>query len=336
MRYGFLCIPRLAHPQNGLRHQALMWKAGLERLGHSVELVSNWCDRSMTNYDVLIAIGIEAGMWNFFRYLHLRNPNIISAPLIDPRWGKGLYKFFVKYWGSNRRTGLSSKFHDVWECRPFVKHWLVRSEQERTYVHYCAEVPNEQITKVPLHCRIPYIAAEDLPEKEPFCLHVSRLEAPNKNVPRLVAAAKKYGFPLKLGGVVTPPRRQWFSDLIAGADNIEYLGPLSEEQLLETYKRAKVFAMPSIKAEGVGMVALEAAAYGCEIVLTTLPGPREYFEERAILVNPASVDEIGKGVMRALNEGHAQPLLKQYVDEQFSEQRCCSLLHEAVVKALGK
>lgn len=58
--------------------------------------------------------------------------------------------------------------------------------------------------------------------------------------------------------------------------------------------------------EGVGMVALEAAAYGCEIVLTNYGAPKEYYGGRAILVNPMNVDEIGEAIMTAMNRGYAQ------------------------------
>lgn len=66
----------------------------------------------------------------------------------------------------------------MWSVKEKVKLWLVRSEQERHYVSYCLDIPNDKIAKVPLNYRIPEIG--QLGEKEDFCLHVSRLDAPNK------------------------------------------------------------------------------------------------------------------------------------------------------------
>lgn len=71
---------------------------------------------------------------------------------------------------------------------------------------YCLDIPNDKIAKVPLNYRIPEIG--QLGEKEDFCLHVSRLDAPNKNVPRLIEAAKKYGFDLKLAGHISGEKEE--------------------------------------------------------------------------------------------------------------------------------
>lgn len=51
---------------------------------------------------------------------------------------------------------------------------------------------------------------------------------------------------------------------------------ISDEELISYYKRSKVFTSPSLLEE-VGMVVLEAAAFGAEIVLTKLGAPKEYW-----------------------------------------------------------
>ena len=158
-----------------------------------------------------------------------------------------------------------------------------------------------------------------MPEKENFCLHFSRLRAENKNVKRLIEAAIKYNFQLKLGGILNGKDEEiWLHDLIDGHDNIEYIGLVSDEEMKDWYRRAKVFALPSL-VEGVGMVALEAAGYGCEIVLTNIGAPKEYYEGRAELVNPHSVDSIGEGVVRCLNgQKNSQPELMRFIDQKYS------------------
>lgn len=78
--------------------------------------------------------------------------------------------------------------------------------------------------------------------------------------------------------------------------------------------------MPSLN-EGVGLVALEAAAYGCEIVITSLGGPKEYYGDLAEVVNPYSIDEIGSAVSRLMdNEIMHQPMLADYVHAEFSNE----------------
>lgn len=332
MKYAFIYSTFAVSKNGGVRLQAEMWRDGLVRLGHRVDMVSSWTAADWKSYDVLLFFGFAQGSKRLVADLSKENPNLVIAPIIDPSTPDFVYKFFCKWWGSHRFLRLSSRFHDLWLLRKYPKLWLIRSEEERHYTHYCLERPLGMIAKVPLHFRIPQI--DDFPEKEDFCFHASRLEAANKNVPRLIEAAKKYGFKLKLAGFLNGESgRAWLNNLISGADNIEYLGEVTEEELQDLYKRAKVFALPSLH-EGVGMVALEAAAYGCEIVLTNVGAPKEYYDGRAILINPKSVDEIGEGVIKAMNTGFSQPGLKKYVEDHFSEQACMTLLNDTVKNLL--
>lgn len=334
MNYAFINLGFAISPKGGVKVQAEMWKEGLEKLGHKVTLVNPWMSETWRDFDAIVFFGYEPGCRNLIRLMGKENQNIIIAPIIDPDKPDYIYKFFFKYWGAQRHLGLSSRFHDLWLARKFPRLWLVRSEEERHYVNYCLDIPQDMIVKVPLHYRIPPI--EHMPVKENFCFHASRLAAPNKNVPRLIEAAKKYGFQLKLAGhLMGVSERNWLNHLIGNAKNIEYVGEVNEVELQNLYKRAKVFALPSLQ-EGVGMVALEAAAYGCEIVLTEIGAPKEYYDGRALLVNPRSVDEIGQAVMRAMQDGHAQPELKTYMEQHNSEKACCSLLHKAICNMVNR
>ena len=174
--------------------------------------------------------------------------------------------------------------------------------------------------------RLDNIPPIELSQKENVCLHVSRLVDKGKNVGRLIEAAKKYNFELRLAGTIhNDKERQWLNNLIGDSKNIKYIGWLSEEELKHEYKKAKVLALPSI-VEGVGMVALEAAAYGCEICLTELGGPKEYYDGRAVLVNPYDVDSIGLGVLEAMNDKKAQPELGKYIMNEYSVTSCMERL----------
>ena len=334
MKYCFVIPYQCISPKGGVKVQAEMWKAGLEKLGHSVTMAGSWDTPEWSYFDAIIIFGYAPGVANFAKSLAKENPRLVMAPIIDPPWVGFVYKFFVKYWGAKRFLGLSSQFHDLWLARKFPRLWLVRSEEERHMVNYALEIPQEKIVKIPLHYRIPFL--EGFPQKEDFCFHASRLKSANKNVPRLIEAAKKYGFNLKLAGhLMGDSERSWLNGLIGDAKNIEYVGEVSETELLDYYKRAKVFALPSL-FEGVGMVALEGAAYGCEIVLTNFGAPKEYYDGRAILVNPKSVDEIGLGISKAMEEGFSQPELKTYIETHYSEVALMRELSEKISVAIGK
>lgn len=55
------------------------------------------------------------------------------------------------------------------------------------------------------------------------------------------------------------------------APHVEALGPLDQERLAELFRSAAVFVLPSF-SEGLPLVLVEAAACGCRLVATRLPG----------------------------------------------------------------
>ncbi len=135
---------------------------------------------------------------------------------------------------------------------------------------------------------------------------------------------------MKLAGVLHGEIEiNWLNSLISDSPNIEYVGELTDSELISYYKRAKVFALPST-IEGVGMVALEAAGFGCEIVLTAIEGPKDYFDGRAVLVNPYDIDSIGKAVVYCLFVGKSQPELYNYIVDNYTIEACSKKLEDAL------
>lgn len=123
--------------------------------------------------------------------------------------------------------------------------------------------------------------------------------------------------------------------LISDAPNIKYVGYLTEQDLYSYFKRAKVFALPSIY-EGVGMAALEAAVLGCEIVITKLGGPKEYFNHMAEIINPYDIDEIGQSICNLLNDNKSyQPQLSDYIISHYNAKACISTLNYSLEKIIN-
>ena len=333
MKYAFIDSMGSLTYNNGIKIQAIMWKEGLEKLGHKVTLVNLWENIDFASFDAVIIFAMGSNIYGIVYGLAKINPNIILAPIIDPNRSDKFYRFLFRFYGF-KKIALSNHIHDTWIIRNNIKLWLVRSEEEKHYVNYCLNIPIDKISKIPLNFRVPI--AGSITNKEDFCLHVSRLTAPNKNVPRLIEAAKKYNFKLKLAGHISGEKEAaYISKLIGGNENIQYVGEINDSCLLDLYSKAKVFALPSLR-EGVGMVALEAAAYGCEIVLTNIGAPKEYYNGKAILVDPKNIDDIGKSIKKALTLGFSQPELKTYVEEHFNQETCCSLLNEQVSNAIQR
>ena len=82
------------------------------------------------------------------------------------------------------------------------------------------------------------------------------------------------------------------------APNIVFTGRLSQKELSHYYKRAKVHVLPSW-FETCGLSSLEAAAMGCNIVITDKGYARDYFGDQAIYCNPQSAASIYNAVLSA-------------------------------------
>ncbi|WP_242385865.1 glycosyltransferase family 4 protein [Phocaeicola sartorii] len=305
-------------PYNGIRIQAETWADELERQGHEVVRINPWKTIVWEEFDVVHCIGADRATDVLLMSLSKRCKNIMFSPVIDSIEPIGMYRF-ATLWGS-KRFRLYSVNYAIRLSKPYISKWFVRSQYEFEYVNKAYNVPAESISIIPLSFRTPI--CEKYPEKEPFCLHVSMLTDGRKNVLRLLEAAVKYQFKLVLAGSVRS--NEEFAPLkciIEANDNITYLGSVSDERLIALYKRAKVFALPSIN-EGVGMVAVEAASYGCDIVVTEIGGPKEYYSDMAYVVNPYNVDEIGKAVMNAMSESRFQPRLQKYIQDNYNLETC--------------
>lgn len=203
---------------------------------------------------------------------------------------------------------------------------FARSEYEKKYLIDAYGASAESFEIVPLG--LSYCDSFEKVNKENFCFHLSSLYQPRKNVVRLIQAARKYKFELVLAGTKGSDKDfAPLEDAIGNAKNITVLGRISEEKKKELYIRAKVFALPSV-SEGVGIVALDAAHYGCDVVMTNFGGPKEYYNGMAEIVDPYDVDSIGKAIVKLMSISH-QPQLKEYVDKEFSSDR----IAEKLVKA---
>ncbi|WP_302545742.1 glycosyltransferase family 4 protein [Coprobacter fastidiosus] len=313
-------------PTNGIISQGLTWKKGLEELGHEIVLINMWDRNDWKSFNSILFFGFNVYACEFINVVSKVNPNIVVAPILDPNYSITTLKIY-SYWGSHKLR-LTNPFYSLRNIKNKIKIVLVRSEFEKKYMVKGFGFPTEKCKIVRLSCGI--MPLESLPEKEAFCLHISLLCDERKNVRRLIDAAKKYKFRLVLAGKLRNQEEQVrLNSWIDNASNIEYRGFISNEEKIDLYTRAKVFALPSTN-EGVGIVALEAAAMGCDIVITKLGGPHEYYGNKAKIVNPYNIDEIGTAVRYFIDGGTFQPQLKSLILQNYSLRNISQILASAI------
>lgn len=327
MKIAYIIAPTtvISGRSNGIRSQVLTWVNALNNAGYEVELINLWNDYAWEEFDIIHFFG-NTGDWSleFAKRLIKYNKNLIFSPICDET---SIFKQRIKTYIGCKKLQVWSYPYIRKQAFKYFKGICVRSEQEAKLINKIYNIDYNNIFKVPLcYNKNAEINYNKETERENFCLHISSIYQPRKNVIRLIKAAKKYDFKLVLAGAKGTDKE--FDSIrreIDNSCNIDVLGFISEEEKLALYNRAKVFALPSIE-EGVGIVALDAAVAGCEIAITNINGPSEYYPDNLVYkINPYKVDEIGKAIIKLMSADN-QPELRDYLINNYSEKHLVKLL----------
>jgi glycosyltransferase involved in cell wall biosynthesis len=138
-----------------------------------------------------------------------------------------------------------------------------------------------------------------------------------KNQLNLIRALNGTGFRLLIIGSPAAGQSDYYRRCRrTAADNIEFIEAMPQQQLLAYYQKAKVHVLPSW-FETTGLSSLEAAAAGCNIVISNRGDAGEYFGSEAFYCNPASPVSIHAAIASAANAPLSDTLRKR-VNEQYT------------------
>ncbi len=158
-----------------------------------------------------------------------------------------------------------------------------------------------------------------------FVLCVGRVDA-NKNQLNLIRALRDENLPLVLaGGSLAPPYLDECKK-IAGA-NIHFLPSLSDEELGSAYAAAHTHALVSW-LEVVGLVTLEAAVAGSNVVLTREHGARDYIGDAGWYCDPGDPKSIRLAVLNAYHAPR-QTKLRTHLLETYSWEQHAQTIADA-------
>ena len=160
-------------------------------------------------------------------------------------------------------------------------------------------VEPRRIRVIPHGVRIPALDAGN--RRQDLVLFVGAIQR-RKNIARLVqafesmppswrlalaGAADGFGAAEELRAVENSPRR----------NDIEVLGYVSAKELEALYRRARMFAFPSLD-EGFGMPVLDAMAHSVPVITSRRSALPEVAGDAALLVNPEDPEEIAAALNR--------------------------------------
>ncbi|MFI5186231.1 MAG: glycosyltransferase family 4 protein [Chitinophagales bacterium] len=161
---------------------------------------------------------------------------------------------------------------------------------------------------------------------------VARIEG-IKNQINLIKALNNSAFTLMIIGEAAPNQKRYYQECKEiAAGNIIFTGRLSHEELVKIYKKAKVHVLPSW-FETCGLSTLEAAAMGCNVVITDKGYTREYFGNDAFYCEPSDPNSILKAVQEA-SKTASQKKLQERVLNNYTWNRAAEITLEAYKKII--
>lgn len=161
-------------------------------------------------------------------------------------------------------------------------------------------------------------------------LCVARIEG-RKCQLNLVRAMRGLSWQLALIGKPAPNHLAYFDQIKKEAGpNVHLIGQLEHETLPQFYKAARVHALISWM-ETTGLSSLEAAAMGCNIVITEKGDTREYFGDYAFYCEPDSVESIRGAIIKAY-ESPVNPALRQHILQNFTWEKAAEKTLEGYMK----
>ena len=169
--------------------------------------------------------------------------------------------------------------------------------------------------------RFVYNPFEKKDEKLVLC--VARIEG-IKNQLNLIKALNNTDYKLLLIGSHSPSQGDYYKECVSIAGgNIHFIDHLPQESLVSYYRQAKVHILPSW-FETTGLSSIEAAAMGCNIVITDRGDAKEYFRNDAFYCDPASPESLLSAVEKASstpnNPRLMDKILKNYTWKQAAIQ----------------
>lgn len=162
----------------------------------------------------------------------------------------------------------------------------------------------------------------DEARREDLVICVGRIEG-RKNQFNLIKALNGTGFQLVIIGSPSANQVKYYEKCKEiAASNVSFVENIAQAKLIDYYKAAKVHVLPSW-FETTGLSSLEAAAMGCNIVITDKGDTREYFENYAYYCDPSSPESIFDAVRKAAandtNKQLQQKIFSEYTWSQTAE-----------------
>jgi glycosyltransferase involved in cell wall biosynthesis len=299
--------------------------AGLTKLGVRVDMFDLW-NPALDDADLVHYFSVQGGSMNFCSYVKLTKhmPLVISPVLWLTQ--------------ENRDQFPLGEIHDLLHL---CDRFLPNSETEARQL--CQEFNLDPERACVVHNGVDEAFGRPISEeifrehfdvRDMFLLNVANIE-PRKNQLRLAEVASDLGIDLVVLGHVRDEDYHRACRDMAGS-HWRWLGSVAHDSdlLKSAYRACELFVLPSL-LETPGLAALEAAAAGAKVVVTSEGAARDYFGDFVSYVDPLSISEIRSGVEMGLGKTAGNELA-DHVLGNFTWRHVASQLHRAYLGVVSE
>jgi glycosyltransferase involved in cell wall biosynthesis len=358
MRVAFITRSTLFKVHGGDTVQVMETAKHLKTLGVSISVILTNEKINYSEFDLLHFFNITRPSDILFHINKSDKPFVLSPILIDyseydKSYRVGLSGFIfrrlsasgceyiktISRWIMNKDK-LKSKSY-LWKGhkksgKEIIKKAYLLLPNSLSEIKQLAKIYSEEIPYIIVPNGIDpslFKTSESFTKESNLVICVARIEG-IKNQLTLIKALNGTEFTLLIIGNPAPNQQHYYRKCRQIAlKNIQFIGWLSHEDLKTYYQKAKVHVLPSW-FETCGLSSLEAAAMGCNIVITEKGFTRDYFENDAFYCQPDDSASIYNAVKMAA-ESKSNKTLQEKVLKNFTWKNAAAATLEAYKKAIN-
>jgi glycosyltransferase involved in cell wall biosynthesis len=338
MKIGIITRSTLMSEKGGDTIQVLQTALWLEQLGVQADIISTNNEPDYSKYDLLHFFNIIRPADILHHIRRFKKPFVVSPVLVDYSeydkfYRKGLPGLSFRFLSADTieyLKAIARRIKGRDSIRSLTYLWWGHRKSIREILNKTALVlPNstleyERLTQL-YSKTLPYITVpngidenlfkpDPLIKKDPnLVVCAARIEG-IKNQFNLIKALNNTEFTVVIIGAPALNQMEYYRRCRnIAAKNIIFLDHLSQKELVQYYQKAKVHILPSW-FETCGLSTLEAAAMGCNVVITDKGFTREYFEDFAFYCDPSSPASILEAVENAASSPATQGLQEKILN----------------------
>ncbi|MEM2740514.1 MAG: glycosyltransferase family 4 protein [Candidatus Bathyarchaeia archaeon] len=276
----------------------------LEKIGYDVTVLSAYDCRMKAAGEVKIVLGTDRISEEIRRgydivHIHGHTPTFSDRLLLKSKLYRGRIVYTLHCLTNYYLKPLSYIYNAI------INSILLKLADavvttSKSYYDMLPETMNKYM--IPWGVDYEKFSGERIPHEDYRILFVGQMR-PYKGLKILLKAVK--GLDLTLNIVGDGPDRREYEEYAKklGLRNVHLHGAIPDEELKNLYLSSDVLVLPSISMnEAFGLVTLEAAAAGCAVIASDLPGVRDLVRKFGILVKPRDPYELRKAIVDLKDE----------------------------------